>query len=236
MHPEPAGLELDDGHADVGGDAAEAQRLLLLEQPYAALHRLIQSYHSPHPTQRPAGTNARNSEQISLPVVAGEQKARRPAGGRAGGREGYLGADGAAVEERAEREGEPGEVEVEPPGPAGLRLRAGRGRDGEPRPAGAGRRGADVVGRVRGALRQAERPRGGTGGDGCCCCHCCSGARSLRLGKFRRLARRICRRGGTDGWMGDTRRRRVAGKVASAGGARRGLVETSTQRNGTDGS
>jgi len=40
VHPQPAGLELDDGHADVGGDTAETQRLLLFEQPYAALHRL----------------------------------------------------------------------------------------------------------------------------------------------------------------------------------------------------
>jgi hypothetical protein len=38
VHPEPARLELDDGHEDVGGDAAESQRLLLLEQPSAALH------------------------------------------------------------------------------------------------------------------------------------------------------------------------------------------------------
>jgi hypothetical protein len=90
VHPEAAGLELDDGHAGVGGDAAEPQCLLLLEQPYPPLHR--------------------------------------------------LGADGAAVEERPEREGEPGEVEVEPLGTAAFARRlggAGGGggrRDGEARP------------------------------------------------------------------------------------------------------
>jgi hypothetical protein len=144
-------------------------------------------------------------------VRSSSRSKKKKKGEAAFGREtgGYLGADGAAVEEGAEREGEPGEVEVEPLGAAGLRLRPGRGRHGEPRPAGAERRGVDVVGRAAEspARRQAERPRGGAGGHGCGCHCCCSRFRSLRLGG--RLgapavtARWICRRGvRTDGWMG----------------------------------
>jgi hypothetical protein len=82
----------------------------------------------------------------------------------------YLSADGAAVEERAEREGEPSEVKVEPLGPAADRRRlVCPGRDGEVRPEGLEGPGAEVMGRVpgRAAEGRAARPRGG--GDGGCC-------------------------------------------------------------------
>jgi hypothetical protein len=43
MDPEAPALELDDCHAHIGGHIAEAQRLLLLEEPYAAPVHLQQT-------------------------------------------------------------------------------------------------------------------------------------------------------------------------------------------------